>query len=152
VRFEIGAATADDVERILATLPEWFGIESAVRDYVEYARSHEVQGAHVDGHVVGILVMRRHNQASTEVHLLAVEPDLHRRGIGSALLDAAERRLREDGTAILHVKTLGPSEPSDEYARTRAFYEARGFIPMEERTDLWPGNPALLMVKPLIVG
>lgn len=36
-----------------------------------------------------------------------------------------------------------------EYARTRAFYEGVGFLPLEERLDLWAGNPCLFMVKAL---
>jgi hypothetical protein len=35
-------------------------------------------------------------------------------------------------------------------ARTRAFYVALGFVPLEERTDIWgPGTPCLIFVKPL---
>lgn len=32
---------------------------------------------------------------------------------------------------------------------TAAFYEARGFVPLEELLDLWEANPCLLMVKRL---
>lgn len=49
----------------------------------------------------------------------------------------------------LEVKTLGASRPSPEYAATRAFYGALGFQPVEELHGLWPGNPCLVMVKPL---
>ena len=150
MQIEIGRATADDVERILGMLPGWFGIESAVRDYVEYARTHPVWAAVVDGRVVGVMLIHPHGDVSAEVHLLAVEPGLHRRGIGSALLATAEGRLREDGVRLFHVKTLGPSDPDVDYARARAFYEARGFLPMEELPDHWPGNPCLIMVKPLV--
>jgi hypothetical protein len=31
----------------------------------------------------------------------------------------------------------------------RRFYEARGFVPLEEFPDFWPGNPCLLLVKRL---
>jgi hypothetical protein len=47
------------------------------------------------------------------------------------------------------VKTLGPSRPSEGYERTRRFYEARGFVALEEIHGLWEGNPCLLMVKRL---
>jgi hypothetical protein len=47
------------------------------------------------------------------------------------------------------VKTLGASRESEHYARTRRFYEARGFVPLEEFPNLWPGNPALQLVKRL---
>lgn len=35
------------------------------------------------------------------------------------------------------------------YAATRAFYAARGFVPMEEIDELDWGGPTLIMVKPL---
>ena len=50
---------------------------------------------------------------------------------------------------LLSVKTLGPSRPDAGYAGTRRFYGALGFQPVEELLDLWPGNPCLIMVKPL---
>jgi ribosomal protein S18 acetylase RimI-like enzyme len=149
VQIEMGRASAADVERVLGTVPSWFGIPTAVRDYVEYARSSPVWSAEVDDEVVGVLLLRRHSDVSAEIHLLAVEPQFHRRGVGSALLAAVERDLAAENVRLLHVKTLGPTHPSPEYARTRAFYEARGFVPMEELPDFWPGNPCLVMVKPL---
>jgi coenzyme F420-0:L-glutamate ligase/coenzyme F420-1:gamma-L-glutamate ligase len=46
------------------------------------------------------------------------------------------------------VKTLGPSRPDREYGRTRAFYEALGFVALEELHDLWDeDNPALILLK-----
>jgi GNAT superfamily N-acetyltransferase len=78
-----------------------------------------------------------------------VLPEQHQRGVGSALLAAAEAALRQGGIEYLQVKTLGPSRESEGYAATRRFYEARGFVPIEEFPDLWPGNPCLLLVKKL---
>ena len=57
--------------------------------------------------------------------------------------------LRARGVEYLQVKTLGPSDPDEGYARTRAFYEARGFVALEEIHGLWEHNPCLLMVKRL---
>ncbi len=48
----------------------------------------------------------------------------------------------------LQVKTLGPSHPDEHYARTRRFYESRGFRPLEEIDSIWDEtNPCLIMVK-----
>jgi len=58
--------------------------------------------------------------------------------------ETAERLLR-----LLQVKTLGPSPPDAGYERTRRFYLGTGFLPVEEFADRWPGNPCLLMVKPI---
>jgi ribosomal protein S18 acetylase RimI-like enzyme len=146
----IGAATAPDVDRILRALPEWFGIEAAVRDYVSDASARPIVGALLNDQVIGVMVLHPSTAVSTELHLLAVDPGFHGRGAGSTLLREAEQRLRQSGTRLLHVKTLGPSDPSTHYARTRRFYERRGFLPLEERADIWPDNPCLFMVKPLI--
>ena len=45
------------------------------------------------------------------------------------------------------MKTLGPSYPDAGYAKTRSFYLARGFVPLEEIHGLWEQNPCLLLVK-----
>lgn len=58
------AATApapETVERLLRGLPEWFGIESSINEYVETARTLPtllaVDGA---GEAVGVLLLQRH--------------------------------------------------------------------------------------------
>ncbi len=79
---------------------------------------------------------------------MAVLAELHRRGIGRALLRHAEDMLAADGVEFLQVKTLAPSKPDDGYDKTRAFYLACGFRPLEEFRQLWDAdNPALLMIK-----
>ncbi|WP_419825670.1 hypothetical protein [Sphingomonas sp.] len=70
--------------------------------------------------------------------------------MGAAPLDEAERRLAAVGIRWLTVKTLAASHPDPHYARTRAFYEAIGFQPLEVFPTLWGDDtPCLLMVKPL---
>lgn len=46
------------------------------------------------------------------------------------------------------VKTLGKSHPDENYKKTREFYSAVGFYPLEESTEIWgKENPCLLMIK-----
>ncbi len=78
---------------------------------------------------------------------MGVERDVHRRGVGTALVEAAERYLSRLGTEYLQVKTVGPSRPSPAYEGTRRFYESLDFAPLEEIHELWPGNPCLILVK-----
>jgi hypothetical protein len=75
---------------------------------------------------------------------------MHRAGIGRQLVERAVADVRAAGVQLLQVKTLGPSDDYEPYARTRAFYEALGFLPLEEHLTLWPGNPCLVLVKPLV--
>jgi GNAT superfamily N-acetyltransferase len=137
------------VERLLRGLPEWFGIESSLVEYVDAARRLPTLLAYDGDEPVGAVVLERHFPTAEEIHLIAVDRARHRRGIGRALLAAAEDAARRDGVTLMSVKTLGPSHPDAGYARTRLFYEALGYRPVEELHDLWPGNPCLIMVKPL---
>jgi GNAT superfamily N-acetyltransferase len=139
----------DAVREILATIPEWFGIPEANKSYVEDADRLPSYLA-VDGDdVVGVALLNEHFPASRELHLIAVRRDRHRQGAGRAMLAAIESDLREAGVRILEVHTVGPSSDSAEYARTREFYLAAGFVAMNElqRID-WDG-PTLILVKPL---
>jgi GNAT superfamily N-acetyltransferase len=146
-----GRQWPEDVERLLRGLPEWFGIEKALLDYVEHARTLPTTVALDRGEVVGACVVRRHNPFAAEIDLLAVRRDRHREGIGRLLVEQVAGALSADGVKLLQVKTFGPSGESAEYERTRAFYEAVGFIPLEELRELWgPENPCLILVMPLV--
>jgi GNAT superfamily N-acetyltransferase len=131
---------------ILAELPGWFGLEDANARYVREVAALPTFAAGDDA----FLSLKLHNPKAAEVYVMGVRPDLHRRGLGTALLDTAEKYLRENGVEYLQVKTLGPSRPSVRYEQTRRFYEARGFIPLEELHGIWDeDNPCLLLVKRL---
>jgi GNAT superfamily N-acetyltransferase len=133
---------------ILRALPQWFGIEQATLQYIQDIETLPTLTAWVGERAVGFVSFRQHNDYSAEVHVMGVLPEMHRRGIGRALLDRAEQILRQRGIEYLQVKTLSPSHPDEGYARTRAFYQAWGFRPLEEFPDLWgEDNPCLLLVK-----
>jgi len=150
VVLEVGRCDPEAVAALLRGLPEWFGIEEATAAYVEAARTMPTVLALEDEVVVGALLWNRHFPAAAEVHLMAVAATRHRRGIGTALLERAEDELRADHVRYLQVKTLGPSFPDEEYERTRRFYEARGFVALEEIFGVWAeDNPMLIMVKAL---
>lgn len=98
---------------------------------------------------MGVLLVDRHFPESAEIHLVAVEPGQHGTGVGTALLAALEQDLAADAVRMLQVKTVGPSFEDEGYAATRAFYAARGFVPLQELDRLdWDG-PTLVLVKPL---
>jgi catechol 2,3-dioxygenase-like lactoylglutathione lyase family enzyme/GNAT superfamily N-acetyltransferase len=134
--------------RILDALPDWFGIPEAVDDYVATADRTPSVIASVAGVDVGIVTVVRHSPHAAEIHLMAVLPEHHRRGIGRAMLAHVEAGLARDRVEFLQVKTLSDRNPDEGYALTRAFYRECGFRPLEEFPDLWdPHNPALQMIK-----
>jgi len=141
-------ATSSICEPVLRSLPQWFGIEAANVQYLQDIEELPTFLAQGDGGVTGFLTIREHNEYAAEIHIVGVRPEAHRQGIGRALLAEAERYLAQRGIEYLQVKTLSPAHPDQGYARTRAFYRAMGFRPLEEFPELWgPENPCLLMVK-----
>ncbi|MEM7121755.1 MAG: GNAT family N-acetyltransferase [Pseudomonadota bacterium] len=148
-------AIADDREaigrRILADLPDWFGIPEATENYIKAAGRLPMLGwRDGNGDVAGFVSLDRTSEATVDMHVIGVLASHHRQGVGSALVDAAADWARGQGASLLAVKTLGASYDDPFYERTRLFYQAMGFLPVEEFKTLWgPDNPCLLMIKPL---
>jgi GNAT superfamily N-acetyltransferase len=132
-------------EHVLRDLPEWFGIEEATAAYIRDVADLPTFAIGEDA----FLSLKLHTPRAAEVYVMGVRRDRHARGLGTALVHAAEEYLRGLGVEYLQVKTLGPSDPDAGYERTRRFYEARGFVPLEEIHGLWEHNPCLILVKRL---
>ncbi len=134
--------------QILGTLPDWFGVPSAVEKYVSNAESLPSFVAYVNGEAAGILTFNNHFEQAAEIDVIGVLPEYHRQGIGRALVSTLELHLLNRGVGYLQVKTLDESAESEAYKRTRRFYDAMGFVPLEMWPTFWdPGNPCLQMVK-----
>ncbi|MBV8088368.1 MAG: GNAT family N-acetyltransferase [Alphaproteobacteria bacterium] len=137
---------------VLESLPEWFGIPASVDAYVTAADGLPMFACfEPGGDVVGFVSVKTHTPSAAEVYVLGVKRAWHRRGIGRALIEAAAQFAHGWGARFLTVKTLSPSKPDANYAATRRFYEAMGFLPIEEFPTLWNAdNPCLLMLRPLV--
>ena len=137
-------------EAVLLALPGWFGLPAANETYIREVAALPTFAARRADTTLGFLSLELHTPAAAEIYVMGVLPSEHRRGIGSALVRAAELWLESLGVEYLQVKTLGPSHPSERYAGTRAFYECIGFRPLEELTAVWGvDNPCLILVKHL---
>jgi ribosomal protein S18 acetylase RimI-like enzyme len=135
---------------LLRSLPRWFGIESAIQRYVSDVERMTTFVACVEERRVGLASLHLHNEYTAELHVIAVHPEFHRKGIGRLLMNALESHLKPLNYEFLSVKTLSSSRPNEEYEKTRKFYAAMGFRPVEEFRTLWgEANPCLLMIKAL---
>ncbi len=139
---------AEITESVLRVLPDWFGIEAAVAEYVHNVPSMPFWAAWVAECPTGFLALKQHNAYTAEIYCMGIRPEMHRAGIGSALVAACEVHCRQHRVEFLTVKTLDASHPHEGYAKTRAFYTARGFKPLEVFPTLWDeANPCLFMAK-----
>ena len=142
----------DQVEKcaaVLDSLSEWFGDAAAVSAYLNDLPSLETYLAKRDSDIVGFAAVKRNDPHIAEIHVMGVARKERRRGVGRALMNRMVEDLARSGIETLKVQTLGPSAADPAYAETRAFYEAMGFVPLQEfRQASWTG-PTLVMVRSL---
>jgi GNAT superfamily N-acetyltransferase len=139
-----------ECERVLRTLPRWFGIEKALLEYAGNTGRLPTFVVRVDGAIVAFVSLEQHFPASWEINCIAVDAAYRNKGVGRLLHAHAEAWLRSQGARFLQVKTLAASHPSLGYAETRSFYERLGFVPLQVFPEIWaPHLPALQMIKVL---
>ncbi len=149
-KVENGRECSRICKKVLHALPEWFGIEKANREYINNVQKSDFYAASVFGKTVGFFSIISHFPQTSEIYVCGILPEFHRIKIGKKILNAVENDLRKRGVKFLTVKTLSASHPDKGYAKTREFYRACGFIPLEEFKTLWGENsPCLFMVKEL---
>jgi len=135
---------------IIEALPDWFGIPESNKEYIKGVVDTDFYTAYMFDKEVGFFSIITHLKETSEIYVCGILPDFHRLGIGRKLLGSAEEDLINNGTKFLTVKTLSFSHPDKNYAETREFYKASGFLPLEEFTELWgKENPCLFLVKVL---
>ena len=84
---------------------------------------------------------------------MGVVSEWHRHQIGTKLIIKCEEYGRRTEIEHITVKTLDESRESRSYEKTRLFYLARGFAPLEVFPLFWnEENPCLFMAKSIKVG
>jgi len=142
-RSTVRAMRPDDRPRLLALageLGEWFD-EDARRRAIPIDLAHQqCLVAELGRQIVGFITL---HVAEGRLHIgwIAVRRNLHRHGIGRALLAAAEAQARLLGIIELAVYTLGESVDYAPYVPTRQFYLATGFRPSCRKMTDNPGCP-----------
>jgi ribosomal protein S18 acetylase RimI-like enzyme len=127
-------------DAIVASLPEWFGMQEGIDDCARAVRSEPGLVCERGGEVIGFLTIGRPTPAVAKITSLAVHADERHRGAGTALIERLVEDL-DDDVRLVAVETLSDrTDPGAEYAATRAFYLARGFRPAAE-LDLYPEDP-----------
>ena len=136
------------VKDVLRNLPDWFGIEESLNQYIESAKNLDLWGAKKDSEIIGFIAIGETSKYTCEINSMGVKSEFHRKGIGRKLVDIAENELK-DKYKLFQVKTVDEGRYI-EYDRTIAFYESVGFIRLEVFPTLWDEwNPCLVLVKPI---
>lgn len=135
---------------ILHALPDWFGIESAIAEYAKHSAELPFFAVFEGEKPVGFAAVEQHTRYAAELAVCGILPAYQRQGLGRRLMEACEAYCISQSIPYLTVKTLDATAQSEAYEKTRTFYRALGFVPIEVFPTLWDeANPCLLMLKPL---
>lgn len=88
-----------------------------------------------DGRVLGFVCVgpRGLTDRVYDLYWIVVDPEAQRHGVGRRLLERAEQAVRDLGGRILVIETSG----KENYAGTRAFYQACGYLHEATLRDLY---------------
>ena len=131
-------------KRILADLPEWFGIPESTQQYIEAAGNQLCLLAQNAHGYIGFMSLIE-TAESFEIDCMGVFKCYHNQGVGLSMMSTLKEFVRQKEKSALLVKTLSEGHPSIEYAKTRTFYEKMGFMKCHY-LDIWSeGLPCLEM-------
>lgn len=153
--YKISEITNEDfkkqsTEQILRLLPDWFGDEDSLVDYVKTISELPFFAAFSNNQCVGFFAGLIHHGRTGDIYVCGIHPEHHNRGLGKKLYFELEQYFINNGCDHVMVKTLSPLRPSVHYNRTREFYHAVGFNDFYTNHEIWgKKNPCLIMVKNL---
>lgn len=132
--------------QILEALPEWFGIPSAVDDYVKGSGKYPFWCSFDQGKPVGFICLKPTSADTVEIYVTGVLKEYHRQHIGRQLFQNAYTYALAEGFTFMQVKTVQMGK-YPEYDRTNLFYRAVGFRELEVFPELWDeANPCCIYV------
>ena len=135
---------------ILRKLPEWFGIEESIQEYVNTVYKYPFWAAFDKDNCIGFFSGKIHYNRTGDIYVCGIDPEYHGKGIGTLLYKELENYFIRNACDYVIVKTLSEKNADTNYAKTRNFYKKIGFKELLTLTEMWDtNNPCLIMIKNL---
>jgi len=145
---EIADEKSKICDSILRALPNWFAIEASIVDYASGVTDNVFFGAFDGSMPVGFISLKVHNPYTAEIYVMGLLEKCHGQGIGRKLVEICENYCRAHNMEFFTVKTVSDGSEDTYYEKTRLFYAAMGFKPLEVFPLLWDEhNPCLFLAK-----
>ena len=133
---------------ILNSLPEWFGIPEATKEYIDNSCNLPFLAVFEGAKPLGFVSLKENNKYTVEIYVMGILPNYHGQGLGRNLFNEVLKWTKAHKYEYLQVKTLDDSHTDSHYAITRKFYLSMGFRPLECIPELWgEENPCLIMIQ-----
>jgi ribosomal protein S18 acetylase RimI-like enzyme len=121
----IRGITKSDYDSIVSVMDEWWGGPAALKPepFLFYELGHHALVAEDEGAMRGFLLgfVTDREPRCAYVHLIGIDPDCRRRGIGRALYEEFARRGRALGATLLKAITTVGNEGSVDFHRALGF-------------------------------
>ena len=135
-------------DKILRSLPQWFGIEESLIEYVNTVSKYPFFAALDKEECIGFFSGKIHYNRTGDIYVCGIRPEYHRKGIGALLYKELENYFIKNNCEYVIVKTLSEFAQDANYAMTKKFYQKMGFKELITLTEMWDkNNPCLIMIK-----
>ena len=138
-------ATIDDLDAIARLEAESFPEDQVTRKSFAYhlrAKEKPVFAATIDDELAGyVLLALSKGGRSARIYTIAVDPRFARRGVGMALIAAAEKFARRHERGVITLEVRYDNAPAI------ALYEKCGFRPFGEHEDYYSDGATALRYK-----
>jgi ribosomal protein S18 acetylase RimI-like enzyme len=139
---------AEYTNLVLRKLPEWFGNEKSLQEYVDTVHKYPFWATFDNNNCIGFFSVKIHYNRTGDIYVCGIDPNYHRKGIGTLLYKAIENYFIKNACEYIIVKTLSEINSDKNYAKTRHFYKKMGFNELITLTEMWDeNNPCLIMIK-----
>lgn len=106
--------------------PAWFDKVAINESMPTDLKLHKGLVAEERGKILGFVTYTS-DEGKVKISWIAVDPKIHRTGIGSKLFKTLEEKLKKTGVKEIRVGTVAGSVKYEPYERARAFYKKMGF-------------------------
>jgi ribosomal protein S18 acetylase RimI-like enzyme len=139
---------AEYTNHILRKLPEWFGIEKSLLEYVNTVNKYHFWAAFDNDNCIGFFSGKIHHNRTGDIYVCGVDPNYHGKGIGTLLYKELEKYCIKNNCEYIIVKTVDETDTEKHYGKTVKFYKSIGFKELITLPELWDeSNPCLIMIK-----
>jgi ribosomal protein S18 acetylase RimI-like enzyme len=139
---------AEYTNSILRKLPEWFGIEKGIQDYVSSVQKYPFWIAFDNDNCIGFFSGKIHHDRTGDINVCGIDPNYHREGVGTSLYKEFEKYCMKNNCEYIIVKTVDEINSESHYGKTVKFYEHVGFKKLVTIPEVWDeNNPCLIMIK-----
>ena len=133
---------------ILRKLPEWFGIETSLLEYVNTVYKYNFWAAFDNNNCIGFFSVKIHHNRTGDIYVCGINPNYHRKGIGKLLYKELEKYCIKNSCEYIIVKTVDEIDIKKSYGKTVKFYKSIGFKELITIPEVWDkNNPCLIMIK-----